>query len=164
MPLAAPSSAVHNPAMAQQPIEIILARQLASRMAVPVMIVDERGDTLYFNEPAEAILGMRFDELDTMTSDDRARIMAPRDGGGHLLAPKEQPSAIAMRERRPSHSTFHIAGIDGVRRPVEVTAIPVEGAGGHMLGAFVVMWRATATPPELHPEGSVVAAQAGTAG
>jgi PAS domain S-box-containing protein len=143
---------VDNAAMGQQPIELILARQLASRLAVPVMLVDEHGDTLYFNEPAEAILGLRFDELDTMSSEDRARFMSPRDAGGHRLTPRELPAAVALRERRPSHAIFEIAGIDGVRRPVEATGIPLEGAGGHMLGAPVIIWRTAAPPVEVHSD------------
>jgi PAS domain-containing protein len=138
--------------MAQQPIELILARQLAQRMAVPVMIVDDRGDTLYFNEPAEAVLGTRFDELDTLTQEERTRFMAPRDPDGHKLAPQELPTSIAMRERRPTHAIFEIAGIDGIRRPVESTAIPLEGAGGHMLGAIVIIWRMPALPPATSAE------------
>ena len=144
--------------MAQQPIELILARQLAQRMAVPVMIVDASGDTLYFNEPAEAVLGTRFDELDTLTQEERTRFMAPRDAGGHKLAPQELPTSIAMRERRPTHAIFEIAGMDGIRRPVESTAIPLEGAGGHMLGAIVIIWRMPAMPAATAAEASVARA------
>ena len=110
------------------------------------MIVDEHGDTIYFNEPAEAILGTPFDELETMTPEERTRFMAPRDAGGHKLAPQELPAMVAMRERRPTHAVFEIAGMDGIRRPVESTGIPLEGAGGHMIGALVIIWRTSAMP------------------
>ncbi|MFO7533987.1 MAG: hypothetical protein R6W93_16140 [Candidatus Limnocylindrales bacterium] len=43
--------------MAQQPVELILVRHLASRLAVPVFVVDPSGDLVYFNEPAPAIPG-----------------------------------------------------------------------------------------------------------
>lgn len=132
--------------MAQQPIELILARQLASRLAVPVLLVDANGDTLFFNEPAEAILGTPFDEVDSMSFAERTAFLSPRDLGGQPLAPGDLPGMVAMRERRPSHGIFDIAGLDGVRRPVEATGIPLEGAGGHMLGALVIIW--TAPPGE----------------
>ncbi|MBW2374226.1 MAG: PAS domain-containing protein, partial [Deltaproteobacteria bacterium] len=38
-------------------VELILLRQLASQLAMPIIVVDPRGDLLYFNEAAEAILG-----------------------------------------------------------------------------------------------------------
>src|SRR4051794_35850271 len=44
-------------------VELILARQLASGLTVPVLLVDARGDTLFYNEPAEVIFGRSFDEI-----------------------------------------------------------------------------------------------------
>jgi hypothetical protein len=33
-----------------------------------------------------------------------------------------------------------IHGFDGVLRPVEATAVPLESANGRVLGALVVLW------------------------
>jgi hypothetical protein len=46
--------------VALRPVELILARQLASFLAVPALLVDSSGDTLLFNEPAESIFARRF--------------------------------------------------------------------------------------------------------
>ena len=43
------------------PIQIILTRQLAAYLSVPLFLVDPKGNLLFYNEPAEAILGRRFD-------------------------------------------------------------------------------------------------------
>jgi PAS domain-containing protein len=48
--------------MAQHAVEIILMRQLASYLAMPIMLFDPAGNLLFYNEPAEAILGRRFEE------------------------------------------------------------------------------------------------------
>jgi hypothetical protein len=40
-----------------QPIQIILMRQLAGYLSVPLFLVGPNGDLLFYNEPAEAILG-----------------------------------------------------------------------------------------------------------
>lgn len=149
--------------MAQQPIELILARQLASRLAVPVLLVDANGDTLFFNEPAEAILGTPFDEVDSLSFEERAAFLSPRDLGGQRLAPRDLPGMVAIRERRPSHGIFDISGLDGVRRPVEATGIPLEGAGGHMLGALVIMWTAPAAEAAGHNH-AVTSATSGASG
>ena len=34
-------------------VEIILMRQFASYLALPIFVVDPKGDLIYFNEPAE---------------------------------------------------------------------------------------------------------------
>jgi PAS domain-containing protein len=126
--------------MAQRPVELILARQLASSLAVPVLLVDAIGNTLFFNEPAELIFGRRFDEIETLEFEERTRVLAPRRADGGPLPVDELPGMIAMRDRRPAHAAMFIHGFDGVLRPVEATAVPLESANGRVLGALVVLW------------------------
>jgi PAS domain-containing protein len=128
--------------MAQQPIELILARQLASGLAVPVLLVDERGDTVFFNEPAELLFGHRFDEIDLLPFERRTSLLAPADAQGRPLAGDQLPGIVAMRERRPVHDTIQIHGSDGLLRLVETTAFPLESARGNLEGAFVILWSA----------------------
>jgi PAS domain-containing protein len=123
-----------------QAVELILARQLASGLAVPVLLVDARGDTLFYNEPAEQIFARPFDEIDALPFEERAAMLAPRRESGEPLPVERLPGMIAMRERRPAHAEFYIHGFDGTLRAVEATAIPIESAGGHVLGTLVVIW------------------------
>lgn len=129
-------------------VELILARQHASVLAIPVLLVDARGDTLFFNEPAESILGRQFDEIDALPFEERAAILAPRHENGEALPVEQLPGMIAMRERRPAHAEFYIHGLDGILRPVEATAIPLESAGGHILGAMIVMFQGQMAHPK----------------
>jgi PAS domain-containing protein len=126
--------------VAQRPVELILARQLASSLAVPVLLVDASGDTLFFNEPAELIFARRFDEIEALGFEERTNVLAPRRADGGPLPVSELPGIVAMRDRRPAHASLHIHGFDGVLRPVEATAVPLESASGHVLGALVVLW------------------------
>lgn len=126
--------------MPQRPVELILARQLASGLAVPVLIVDPRGDTLFYNEPAGQIFGRRFDELEELSFEERSAALQSRDEHGQLLAPDELPGMLAMRDRQPSHATFYIYSFSGALHGVEATAIPLESTGGRLLGAFIVLW------------------------
>ena len=126
--------------MPQHDVELILARQLAGGLVVPVLLMDERGDTLFFNEPAEEIFGRRFDEVDALPLETRTALLSPRHDDGRLLTIDELPGMRAMRGRRPVHVAFHINGLDGRRWAIEATAIPLESTGGHVLGAFVVLW------------------------
>src|SRR6185436_10964813 len=61
---------------APKPIQLILARQLASSLAVPILLVDTHGTLVYYNEPAEQILGQRFEETGEMRADVWSKIFA----------------------------------------------------------------------------------------
>ena len=129
-----------NGGMAQQEVELILARQLAGGLAVPILLLDARGDWLFFNEPAEAVFGRRFDEIDALPLEARTAALAPRYANGQPMQAEDLPGPRAIRERRPLHSLLYIHGLDGVLRQIQATAIPLESVRGHMLGAFVVLW------------------------
>jgi PAS domain-containing protein len=126
--------------VAQRPVELILARQLASSLAVPALLVDSSGDTLFFNEQAESIFARRFDEIEAFGFEKRTTVLEPSRADGGPLPVGELPGMLAMRDRRPAHAALNVHGFDGVTRPVEATAVPVESASGHVLGALVVLW------------------------
>lgn len=126
--------------MAQRDIGLILMRQLASGLAVPLILVDEQGDLLFFNEPAEVLLGRRFDEVGDMPLERRRSLFAFRDERGNPLPPDQPPLVVALRESRPVHRRVWMRGFDGVDRAVEVTAFPLVGAGGHLIGGVAMFW------------------------
>jgi PAS domain-containing protein len=126
--------------VAQEAVELILARQLAGGLAVPILLIDGRGDWLYFNEPAELLFGRRFDEIDSMPLESRAAVLAPRTADGRPMPGEELPGVRALRERRPIHDALYIHGLDGVVRKIEATAIPLESDRGHLRGALVILW------------------------
>ncbi len=126
--------------MAQRDVGLILMRQLASGLAVPTLIADETGELLFFNEPAELILGERFDEAGDMTLAERTRAFDFRDEQGNPLSEDQTPLNVAMRELRAVHRRVIGRGLDGVERNVEITAFPLLGAGGHLIGAVAMFW------------------------
>jgi PAS domain S-box-containing protein len=128
--------------MAQQTIELILFRQLATSLAVPVFLVDERGDLVFLNESAEKLLGVRFDDLDQLTYEAWTTMFAPRNAEGRPMPPESLPLAQAVLHRRPAHGTLRITGTDGTERTIEVSAFPLEGGRGRLLGAAAMFWEA----------------------
>ena len=128
-----------------QPIEVILARHLASYLAMPIFIVDPEGTLLFYNPPAEAILGPRFAETGPMPIHDWSTIFRPTDADGTVLAPTELPLWIALRQGRPAHRSFWIRGLDHKQRFIEITCFPLIGQAGHSLGAVALFWEAS--PP-----------------
>jgi PAS domain-containing protein len=128
--------------MPQKEIEVILTRQLASYLAIPVFLVDTEGTLLFYNEPAERLLGRRFEETGEMPVAEWSTMFTPMDEQGAPLAPEALPLVIALAERRPAHRTFCIRGLDGVLRHIEVTAFPLIGEVERHLGAVALFWEA----------------------
>ena len=69
--------------MAQHPVEMILTRQLAGYLSVPVVLVDTTGTVIFYNEPAERILGVRFEETGPID----------RKEADHLIELSDDPAA-----------------------------------------------------------------------
>ena len=122
------------------PIEIILTRQLAEYLSVPLFLVDPKGDLLFYNEPAEALLGRRFEETGGMAAEQWSSAFKPFDDRGQPIAPADLPLMITLATRLPAHKRFRIVGHDGVSRRIEVTAIPIAGLTGAFLGAAALFW------------------------
>ena len=52
------------------------------------------------------------------------------------------PLVIALREQQPAHALFWIRGLDGQRRRLGVTAVPLVGLVDAPLGAAALFWEA----------------------
>ena len=126
--------------MNQQEIEVILARQLADYLALPTFLVDQEGNLLFYNEPAEKILGHRYEETGPMPELEWATVFQPTDEDGRPLPASQLPLIVALQEARPAHSGFWIRGLDGVRREIEVIAFPLIGQSDRRLGAVAIFW------------------------
>jgi PAS domain-containing protein len=124
----------------QRDISLILMRQLASGLAVPVWLCDERGELLFFNEPAETLLGRRFDDVGAISLDDARRILVFRDTDGKPLPTEQAPLLVALRERRPVHRRLAIRALDGRDHEIEVASFPLVGGGGHLIGGVAMFW------------------------
>jgi len=126
--------------MPQQEIEVLLARQLAIYLAVPIYIVDPQGTLLFYNEPVERILGLQFEAAGEMSAADWTILFTPKGEHDARLAPEALPYMIALAEQRLAHDKFWIEGRDQVRRCLEVTAFPLLGQARRNLGAVVLFW------------------------
>jgi PAS domain-containing protein len=124
----------------QRPIELILLRQLASYLDMPIFVVDTAGRLVYYNEPAELLLGVRFDEVGMMEMADWLAAFRPGDRSGVELLTDDVPLVVALRERRPVHSNLSISGLDGIRRQIGATALPLSGQDGNLIGGLAIFW------------------------
>ena len=128
--------------MSHKEIELILIRQLASYLAMAVFLVDADGNLVFYNEPAERILGHRFDETGEMPAREWATAWMPTDKTGSPVPPEGLPLWISLHDRRVATSRFWIRGFDNVPRYIEVVAFPLLGQGERHLGAVSLLWEA----------------------
>jgi PAS fold len=126
--------------MIQQSVELILLKQVAGYLAIPMFLVGPDGGLLYYNEPAEAIFGHRYEETGHMPLEEWCKAFAPTDSLGRPIRSAELPLDRALTERTPIQGTFFIKSHDGVNRHLAVTALPLEGPGGTNLGALAFLW------------------------
>jgi PAS domain-containing protein len=127
--------------MAQQPVEMILVRQLAGYLSVPVLVMDPAGTVVYYNEPAERILGMRFEETGRIGAEDVDRFVELSDDPSAAPPEGGRPVEVALGERRPAHAhRWLLRRGDRVSLRVEVTAFPLIGQEGQLLGAVAMFW------------------------
>jgi PAS domain-containing protein len=126
--------------VAQQPIEMILIKQLASYLAMPIFVVDTIGSLVYFNLPAEAIIGQRFDETGELSWDEWRAVTNPTDRHGNPIAVDDSPLSGVIKHRRPMQGTLWIRGFDGVRRRISATGFPIVDQAGIDLGSVALFW------------------------
>ncbi len=123
-----------------KPIQIILARQFASTLAMPILIVDTEGTLIFYNEPAEAILDQRFDETGEMSADLWSTLFAVEDEDRKPIATGDRPMMLALTERKPISRTLWMRCRYGEWRHVQITAFPILGEANQFLGAQMIFW------------------------
>jgi PAS domain-containing protein len=121
-------------------IQIILARQLASCVAMPILLVDAEGTLIFYNEPAEAIMDRRFEETGEIPADEWNRGVTVVDEHRNPIAPEDRPMTVARLQRRPISRTIWTRSGDRDWRHLQVTAFPLVGEGGHFLGVMNIFW------------------------
>jgi len=127
--------------MAQQSVEMILVRQLASYLFVPVIVVDTTETIVFYNEPAERILGVRFEETGRIGPEEADRLIELSDDPGADPDDAGRPLRTALQQRRPAHARrWLLRRGDRVRLQVELTAFPIIDQEDRLLGAVAMFW------------------------
>lgn len=122
-------------------IEIILNRQLADCLSIPVFITDTGGNLIFYNEPAEEVLGKRFEDTGEMPVEEWSTIFKPLDGNGDPMAPEELPLVNTLSDQSPYHKSFQILSLKGKKQPISVTSYPIISRAGNFLGAVAIFWK-----------------------
>jgi hypothetical protein len=128
-------------ATSEHNLVLILARGLASSIATPMFLVDPEGNLVYYNEPAEEILGQSYAESGELSLQEWGTMFYPEEPvTGEKLSPEDLPLAVALSKHQPAHRTMAITGRDDVRRTIAVTAFPLFARTDEFVGAVSIFW------------------------
>jgi PAS domain-containing protein len=126
--------------IAHKSLPLILAREFASNLATPLAIFDEQGSLVFFNEPAERIVGRTHAEVGELATDEWETLFSVERLDGGPLPVEETPVGIAFSERRPVHDALTFKTLDGRRREISVTAFPLLERGAELVGVVALFW------------------------
>jgi PAS domain-containing protein len=121
-----------------QPLELILARNLVSIVSLAAVLVDVAGRIVFYNDAAADILGSPFEEVGTMTREAWNARYGPFDEHGVPLPAAQLPLTLAIHEGRPAYARFRVRGERGLIE-VEAGALPLIGPAGYH-GAMIFFW------------------------
>ena len=124
----------------QKNLVLILTREFASKIATATFVADAEGNLVYYNEAAETILGRTFAEAGEMPAAEWAQLFEVEELDGSPMPLERMPAGIALLERRPAHHSFRIAGLDGVKREISVTALPLLARTDDLVGVVAIFW------------------------
>ena len=136
-----PDPNLTSPALGDQqlPIELILTRQWASRLAVPTWLSDPNGNLLYYNEAAAALTGVGPSDGDLPVGS-HTELFRVLDLEGKPLTTDDLPIATALGHRVAAHRAMRLLGLDGTWRTIEATALPLVGQNHCFLGGVALFW------------------------
>jgi PAS domain-containing protein len=124
----------------QRSLVLILARELADNSATPMFVVDPGGTLVFFNEPAEKVLGRTFAETGALSPQEWGTVFEPLDKDGNPISVERLPLNRALRQVTPAHMEMSITGLDGERRTIAVTAFPLFARANEFVGAVAIFW------------------------
>lgn len=125
----------------QKHLALIIARELASQLATATFIADETGALVFYNEAAEEILGRTFGEAGGMPAEGWTSQFLLEDLDGSPLTLERMPAGIALLEQRPAHGRLWMTGLDGQRRLLSVTAVPLFASATECVGMIALFWQ-----------------------
>ena len=124
-------------------LALIIARELASQIATATFIADAAGNLVFYNEAAETILGRTFAEAGTMPADSWTSEFLLEEVDGTPMPLERMPPGIALLEQRPAHAKLWMTGLDGERRLLAVTAVPLFASATEFVGMIALFWQSS---------------------
>jgi PAS domain-containing protein len=130
----------------QPDLVLIVARSFATKLATPTVIIDARGDLVYFNDAAAEVLGGSYPDVGALRASRWQELFHPRTFDEEPLCAEQTPGGVALLERRPVHDSFVMQGLDGREHEITVTAFPLFSHPDEVVGSMSIFWELPAAP------------------
>jgi PAS domain-containing protein len=124
----------------QKSLALIRAREVATNLSLPMVVLDAEGTIVFYNAAAEAVGGAKFADTGEVSGEDWANTYRPEHLDGTLATLDSLPAGVALRERRPDHQRIRFRSLDGQLHEVSITAFPLVGREEELYGAVTVFW------------------------
>ena len=96
---------------------------------------------MFYNEAAEAILGRTFAEAGSMPAGGWTSQFLLEELDGTPMPLEHMPAGIALLEQRPAHGKLWMTGLDGERRKLSITAVPLFASATECVGIIALFWQ-----------------------
>jgi PAS domain-containing protein len=127
----------------QKHLALIIARELASQLSTATFIADAAGNLVFYNEAAEEILGRTFVEAGAMSAEGWTSQFLLEELDGSPMSLDRMPAGIALMEQRPAHGKLWMTGLDGERRLLSITAVPLFASATEFVGMIALFWQSS---------------------
>jgi len=127
-------------ASGQKSIVLILARELASNVATPIFLLDKAGTVVYYNEPAEELVGQPFAAVGEVAAREWGAKFCPEDLDGSPLPIDSLPPAVSNIEQRAAHQTVRVTTGDGRKVVIDMAAMPLFARHDEFEGTIAIFW------------------------
>jgi PAS domain-containing protein len=124
----------------QKDLVLILARELASNIATPMLVLDHNGTMVFFNEAAEVVMGASFSQTGEIIAQEWDKKWPTTDADGNPISLLDCEISRVIWERTPAHQHIRVRGLDGGERAIEATAYPLFASKERFVGAAAVFW------------------------
>jgi PAS domain-containing protein len=124
----------------QKNLALIRAREVATNLSLPMVVLDAEGLIVFYNAAAEEVAGWRFAETGEVTGAEWAAMFRPEYLDGRPAALEELPAGVALRERRADHQKIRFTSLAGEVLEVSITAFPLMGREHELFGAVTIFW------------------------
>jgi PAS domain-containing protein len=130
----------------QPDLVLIVARSFATKLATPTVIIDARGNLVYFNDAAAEVLGRPYVDVGELGASGWQELFQPRTIDEEPLTAQQIPGGVALLERRPVHDSLVMRGLDGREHEITVTAFPLFSRPDEVVGSMSIFWELPAAP------------------
>lgn len=121
-------------------LALIRAKHLAESVTTPMLLTDQEGTLIFFNEAAEVLIGHTFADIGPLGASDWQKRFDVRGRDGAPFPLEAMPGWLELQTERPGTGHIVLRRADGADLMLAVCAFPLFTAQRQFDGALVLFW------------------------